>query len=50
MFVIKLCEIKFVNIEIKVLKKVRNKVFYIVKMKSKVLRKVNKEMERGGRT
>ena len=34
MFVINLCEIKFVNIEIKVLKKVRNKVFYIVKMKS----------------
>ena len=34
MFVINLCEIKFVNIEIKVLKKVRNKVSYIVKMKS----------------
>ena len=36
MFVINLCEIKFVNIEIKVLKKVKNKVFYIVKMKSQV--------------
>ena len=33
MFVINLCEIKFVNIEIKVLKKVTNKVFYKVKMK-----------------